>query len=274
MASTTAILASAATTDSGCRIFSLPTELQVEIFDFAYPGAETRVLSKEAWLTRESQMRNQHGSPPARPYPGHKVNELFVSKLFFAAAAKAWIKNQMFVAPYFGMEVQITGFWEPLLDSEGLLSKYTEKIKMMDAVILRGFTNQLPRLMHVQVMPVLSNFQSRLYSDGDIVDSATFQKIILLRGILDLEMIPRTEIKGDQKAMMEANLTRLRELALPLVTLPRHDSPFPFDVSDLLEASWVLPPGTSFQQARRGKMFEIGTLFKKLGTWIRRVLNG
>ncbi|KAK0803459.1 hypothetical protein LTR91_017197 [Friedmanniomyces endolithicus] len=78
-------------------LFSLPQELQDIIFDFAYPRVQANYIHLTEWKTREAfRWRAAHRNYTKKPFPKLLINEFFVSKVFFIAAAKAWAGNQDF----------------------------------------------------------------------------------------------------------------------------------------------------------------------------------
>ncbi|KAK1062366.1 hypothetical protein LTR74_010339 [Friedmanniomyces endolithicus] len=78
-------------------LFSLPQELQDIIFDFAYPRVQADYIHLTEWKTREAyRWRAAHRDYTKKPFPKLLINEFFVSKSFFIAAAKAWAGNQDF----------------------------------------------------------------------------------------------------------------------------------------------------------------------------------
>ncbi|KAK1050354.1 hypothetical protein LTR74_017092 [Friedmanniomyces endolithicus] len=78
-------------------LFSLPQELQDIIFDFAYPRVQAGYIHLTEWKTREAKKwRAAHRNYTKKPFPRLLINDLFVSKAFFIAGAKAWAGNQDF----------------------------------------------------------------------------------------------------------------------------------------------------------------------------------
>lgn len=83
---------------SNPHLLSLPAELQMTIFDFAYPPAlDLKLIGREDWRAKERRR-----SPiVSAPFPARKVEEWRVSKEFTVSAARAFTQNQTFHAGFF-----------------------------------------------------------------------------------------------------------------------------------------------------------------------------
>ncbi|KAK5119159.1 hypothetical protein LTR85_007773 [Meristemomyces frigidus] len=103
-----------------CRLFALPQELQDLIFDLAYPAEPdgTFYINREDWCMAQRWLLSPGNGYEAKPFPAPKVASLMVSKRFFVAAAKAWVRHQTC-----GPEKQFSTFGPPLP-----LQKFTQGI--------------------------------------------------------------------------------------------------------------------------------------------------
>ncbi|KAK0937578.1 hypothetical protein LTR29_010800 [Friedmanniomyces endolithicus] len=78
-------------------LLSLPQELQDIIFDFAYPRVQADYIHFTEWKIREAKRwRAANRNYTKKPFPRLLINDFFVSKAFFIAAANAWAGNQDF----------------------------------------------------------------------------------------------------------------------------------------------------------------------------------
>lgn len=75
------------------HLLTLPQEIQDVIFDLAYPTVlGWKSISRSKWDDKNLQGHRKRNGP----FPGSKANDFLVSKMYFRAAAKAYVNNQGF----------------------------------------------------------------------------------------------------------------------------------------------------------------------------------
>ena len=126
------------------HLFGLPQELRDIIFKYAYYEVpRQKLISRHSWYTREIRRRRDATTYHAiRPYPAPKVSEFLISKRFFVAAARAWIKNRRFSS----------GFYfclHDLIEGRGIVVEFAEECEMVAGDFICGLRNLKKITLHL-----------------------------------------------------------------------------------------------------------------------------
>lgn len=209
----------------------------------AYPRVDDlKVVFMKPWNDEELMKRKVRGPSYAiRPFPTLTIEPWMVSKRWFRCAAKAWMGAQSFdrqVAhePTFPKTVSE----EFLEDLCGLFFEYGRSVSL-DSYMYFGDDeddrfmdmDHCRSLRHVRIVTDESIFEpldastkfpwEEQYTDEELVAVLEQNGLGALRGLKSIDFVPRSSTctnTPDKKAVFEANLQRLLEVARDLVSQP------------------------------------------------------
>lgn len=201
-------------------LLSLPAELQVTIFEYAYPPApELKLIGREDWRAKE----RRHLPIPSTPFPPRKVEEWMVSKEFFVSAARAFTQNQTFHAGHFDAC--------PLSIRE--LTKgvaYAFLLDLKAPLYCAHYLKQLPTLKRLTLVVSDSGFRHIEWKDPcedelrceDFVQMPAVAELLKVRGLQALKLeADSVFLSSNRKNVFEDNVRRLEAFTSSYVTRPK-----------------------------------------------------
>lgn len=229
--------------------FNVPQELEDIIFDMAYPAdSRARYISKKNWDQHEDEVLRLsiHNSPPGaqhytkKPFPTPKVTEFMVSRGFFAAASKAWVRNQHFQGGgFFGGSI-LKSIPSPLFDPGLHRSIIFENCTDLE-MDLDSPDCQLYRLPAIKLLSInlhSAAFESlepkcaynRALTEKELGTAIRFFNLDRLSGLKELSIRPavcKFVPTSEQALVFRGNVQALEALVKPKALKPRVSNPLP-----------------------------------------------
>ncbi|KAF2766002.1 hypothetical protein EJ03DRAFT_193211 [Teratosphaeria nubilosa] len=232
-------------------LFSIPQELQDEIFNFAYPReGEMNVICREDWRRRESERKRQdRKNYVKRPFPKSKVDDFMISKKFFLAASRAWVGNQHFA--------------ELKPELHGIMSAFIRVGTVTG--ILPSWLAAAPHLksLRFRVSAVaFSNIEEDIVVTEDKLTDSDFEILMRaselehFRGLADFDMVPANDLwlSATEREVFLDNIARFSNYARLRVTQHRSE-----DFEDLIPYRVTTSADTRFDPLYLGSAVEATT---------------
>lgn len=124
-----------AQTELHCRLLELPPEMLAQICDLAYlDDSEAIYATRAKWEKRERRRKNISGPQYTKPPFPSKATDLLVCKQYFAAAAKALVRNLNVGNRNFGMGIERPNYfvYDEILSPAltGIISAYVTEVQL------------------------------------------------------------------------------------------------------------------------------------------------
>lgn len=210
------------------HLLNLPAELQTVIFDHAYSREpDISLIDASTWRMEQSFRQHLQGAEYRR-FPACKVSDFLVSKAFFVAAARAYVRSQPV------KEVNAV----PL--GEGVLGAFAREVDIsyhsfgrtrLPALQVARLDVQLIHFMNAEPegrdLPMV---QKRLARD-DFAGTLAVRRVGQGRGLARIELVAEPisqkfdNLTEEQEEIWRANVRVLEEVVTPIVTAPRVDQP-------------------------------------------------